>query len=150
MISECVPHWFTPLSGTRYCGNGARAIYPVIDYLFNDEILQNLQCPGMTLNGNLMGPGNKAVSLGNRESKSKLNQTRTEVKITRSLREKVLRHQFSLKTPIWLSCPVGGVGYILSLWKHFQSVSVLWLSIRNTLYLVFTAPIAEPDFVMLD
>lgn len=56
--------------------------------MHNDELLLNLQHPETAHNGNLMGTGNKAVSFGNREAKSKPNQTRREVRISQSLREK--------------------------------------------------------------
>jgi len=68
--------------------------------LRNDELLLNLLLPETAPNGNLMGTGNKAVSLGNREVKSKPNQTRKEVRTGQSLREKVLRHQTAPKVQL--------------------------------------------------
>lgn len=68
--------------------NRTRVFFTGFGWFRNDELSLNLLHPETARNGNLMGTGNKAVSLGNREAKSKPNQTRREVRISQRFWEK--------------------------------------------------------------
>jgi len=69
--------------------NRTQVFFPGFCWFRNDELSLNLLHPETARNGNLMGTGNKAVSLGNREAKSKPNQTRREVRISQRFWEKL-------------------------------------------------------------
>lgn len=128
--------------------NSTQVLCTGFGWLRNDELLLNLLHPETAPNGNLMGTGNKAVSLGNREVKSKPNQTRKEVRISQSLWEKVLRHQTAPKAkPV---CHVRwGRKPTLFLCGNICRVFLL-CGLTKEIYLTLTAPITAPDFVSLD
>lgn len=95
-----------------------------------------------------MGTGNKAVSLGKGEVKSKPNQAAREVRISQSLQENVLYNQFTPKASP--GCHVRwGREPTLFLCGNICRVFLL-CGLTKEIYLTLTAPITVPDFVSLD